>query len=59
METPYENDHSQGFAHVHKDFSTQNLVLNTNVKLMLYKALIRSIIIMHISPGSMQQMLTS
>jgi hypothetical protein len=45
-ETLYQKDCSQGLAHVHKDlFLIQIKRLSTNIKLTLYKALIRSVTI--------------
>jgi hypothetical protein len=40
METPYPKDSSQGLAHIH---TFKNGHLNTDVKCVLYKALIRSV----------------
>jgi hypothetical protein len=46
MGTPYREDCSQGLAHICKGlFSIQNGRLSTNIKLALYKALIRPIMI--------------
>jgi hypothetical protein len=44
MKIPYRKDCSQGLSQVHKDlFSITNERLNTNIKLTLYNARIRSV----------------
>jgi hypothetical protein len=44
MEIPYRQDCCQGLAHISKTlFYIQKWALSTNIKLMLYEALIRSV----------------
>jgi hypothetical protein len=46
MEAPYRNDYIQGLVHIHKIYSLfKSECLSIDIRLTLYKALIRSIMV--------------
>jgi hypothetical protein len=59
METPYRKDYSQDTGHIRKNILPIQTCLSINIQLSLYKALIRSITVYALPPGSTQRMLTS